>query len=144
MELWDQDTSKYFLWNICLPVRFILIFQNSVKLNTPKTDISQSCLKSCFPYLQKAVSTRQLSRINTQKMETFPFPAICQSKSAVYWTQLFLWKIFFFFWNLILTVLLWYGYSKWKIVLGLIRETRNNCSHRSSPAWVTKLLSEAS
>lgn len=51
---------------------------------------------------------------------------------------------FSFLWNLILTVLLWHGHSKWKIVLGLIRETRDNCSHRSFPALVTKLVSGAS
>lgn len=51
---------------------------------------------------------------------------------------------FSFLWNLILTVLLWHEYSKWKIVLSLIRETRNNCSHRSFPALETKHLSGAS
>lgn len=78
-------------------------------------------------------------------METFPFLAICQSKLAVYWTQLFLEEIFFFFfWNLIFTVFMWHEYSKGKIILSLIRETRNNCSHRFSPALVASLLSRAS
>lgn len=82
---------------ICISIRFILIFNNSVELNIPMTDISESCLKPVFPYLQKAVFTRQLSRINTKEMETFSFLTIHQSKLAVYWTQLFLWEIFPFF-----------------------------------------------
>lgn len=58
VKLLGQDISNiFFTIYKCLSIRFISIFENFVELNIPMTDVSQSCLKPDFPYLQKAVFT---------------------------------------------------------------------------------------
>lgn len=53
VKLLGQDISNIFFtaWK-CLSISFISMFKNFVELHIPVTDVSQSCLKPDFPYLQ--------------------------------------------------------------------------------------------